>query len=176
MEDIRPSLLPRGLTFPELNLRTYVTREGTPGIYFFNLDAADPIGVAIARLAFRLPYYRASMDVERRGTDVVFRSRRTHSGQPPMAYDATYGPGMGGIEDRARADFLTERYRFYTAGDRGTLYAGDVTHERWPLRPGRVTFRRNDCFRANGFDDPDGEPLAHYAPTVDVTARRLQRL
>ncbi len=177
MEDIRPSALPRGLTFPELNLRTYVTHEsGKPGIYFFNLDAADPLGVAIARRAFRLPYYRASMHAERRETSVAFRSRRTHTGQPPMAFDATYGPASGGIEDRERADFLTERYRFYTASDGGTVYAGDVGHERWPLRPGRVEFRRNECFRANGFDHPGGDPLVHYAPTVDVTARRLERL
>jgi uncharacterized protein YqjF (DUF2071 family) len=37
---VRPAGLPEcvGIQLPELNLRTYVTRDGTPGIYFFSLE------------------------------------------------------------------------------------------------------------------------------------------
>jgi hypothetical protein len=38
-----------------------------------------------------------------------------------------------------------------------------------------VTLRRNDCFRANGFETPDADPVCHYAPTLDVTADRVRR-
>src|SRR5689334_16689844 len=39
---LRPPLFPRrlGLTFPEMNLRTYVRGPSGPGIWFFSLDAA----------------------------------------------------------------------------------------------------------------------------------------
>src|SRR5438105_902063 len=49
--------------FHELNFRTYVThpRHG-PGIWFFSLDAANALAVAIARLSVRLPYFPARMD------------------------------------------------------------------------------------------------------------------
>src|SRR5688572_28880198 len=31
--------------FPELNVRTYVRAGGKPGVYFFSLDAANPVAV-----------------------------------------------------------------------------------------------------------------------------------
>src|SRR5690242_14221163 len=43
--------------FPELNLRTYVTLDGKPGVYFFSLDAASLSAVWTARAWFRLPYF-----------------------------------------------------------------------------------------------------------------------
>ncbi len=176
MEDIRPRGCPVGLTFPELNLRTYVRGGEKDGIYFFNLDADDRLGVAVARRAFRLPYYYAAMRHERRGRAVRLRSRRLHPGVPSLGFEGTYGPVGGRVEDRALADFLTERYRFYTANDDGRLFAGDVVHDPWPLRPGYLTTGRNDCFTANGFEHPDGDPLVHYSPGVDVGAGRLRRV
>ncbi|WP_254544281.1 YqjF family protein [Halomarina pelagica] len=175
MEDVGPRGVPFGLTFPELNLRTYVTRGGEPGVYFFNLDAGDRLSVAIARRFFRLPYYRAEMRFERRGRGVTLRSRRLHPGAYPLGFEATYGPTSGGVRDRERADFLTERYRFYTESDDGRLYAGDVEHDPWPLRRGQATFERNDCFAANDFDHPTGDPVLYYCPRLDVRAGRLRR-
>src|SRR5262245_24230854 len=50
---------PRGLAslpvvsaFAELNVRTYVTIGGKPGVYFFSLDAASTLAVIGARTAF----------------------------------------------------------------------------------------------------------------------------
>jgi len=42
--------------FPELNVRTYVVRDGKPGVWFFSLDAASAVAAAIARASLRLPY------------------------------------------------------------------------------------------------------------------------
>ncbi|MFB6169514.1 MAG: YqjF family protein, partial [Haloarculaceae archaeon] len=162
-------------TYPELNLRTYVRGE-KPGIYFFNLDAADRLGVTIARTLFELPYYRAEMRVDRGGETVSFESRRVHGGVPPCRFDASYWPEG----DRFRADerplpaFLTERYRFYTEGD-GSLYYGDVDHDPWPLHEAGAVVRENDLFAANGFDHPGGAPRLHYSPGTDVTAGRIHR-
>src|SRR6185436_4929392 len=38
--------------FPELNVRTYVVRDGVPGVWFFSLDAANPVAVRGARQFF----------------------------------------------------------------------------------------------------------------------------
>src|SRR5262249_28296954 len=65
---------------PELNVRTYVTIQGVPGVYFFSLDAANPLFVATARTFFSLPYFRASMSVTRRGDTIEYRSQRGHAG------------------------------------------------------------------------------------------------
>jgi len=177
MEDIRPRGAPFGFTFPELNLRTYVTDGDTRGIYFFNLDADDPFSVGVARLLFRLPYYRASMDVTRDGDRVTVRSSRAHRGAAPAEFDATYGPAGGTrrVEPGSLESFLVENYRFYTDG-RGGVYYGDVAHEPWPLAPADCEVRTNGLFEANGFAEPDGGPLLHYSPGVDVTADRIRRL
>jgi hypothetical protein len=178
MTDIRPRWAPVGLSFPELNLRTYVTHDGEPGVYFFSLDADDRLGVAVARRLFRLPYYRADARIERRGDERRVRSRRTHPGVPPCSFDATYAPEGPTFraDERPFERYLVERYRFYTTDDDGRLYAADIDHEPWPLREARAEIVRNDCFRANGFDHPDGDPVLHYCAGIDVTAGRLRRL
>ncbi len=181
MADIRLRGSPVGLSFGELNLRTYVTVDGTPGVYFFNLDANDCLGVAIARSLFRLPYYRATMDVETQGdgTDrtVSFRSRRRTRGAAPARFDGRYGPDGEFVtpEPGSLEAFLTDRYRFYTADDRGRLYYGDIDHEPWRLAPAWADIENNTLFRANGFDTPDGEPLLHFGGAIDVRADRIRR-
>ena len=175
MEGIRPRGSPIGRSFPELNLRTYVTGEEGPGIYFFNLDADDALSVGVARRLFRLPYYRADMRVEREGTGYRFRSSRTHSDVPACEFDATYEPtGTPAPADPGSLDaFLTERYRFYAASDGGRVYAGPVEHPPWGLQDTALTVRENDLLAANGFERPAGEPIAHYSPGVDVRAQLI---
>ncbi len=181
MDDIRPSGSPIGLSFGELNLRTYVTVDGTPGVYFFNLDADDRLGVGIARSLFRLPYYRAAMDIDTQGTGtdrvVSFRSRRRTPGANPARFDARYGPdGAFDTPDPGSLEaFLTERYRFYTADSRGRLYYGDIAHEPWELAPAWADIEENTLFRANGFDAPDGYPLLYFGGALDVRAGRISR-
>lgn len=57
--------LPGARSFPELNLRTYVRdhRTGTPGVYFFSLDGANLLAVAVARGFYHMPYYWAQMRI-----------------------------------------------------------------------------------------------------------------
>ena len=67
MKGTRPPLvppLPWFSAFPELNVRTYVTAEGKPGVWFFSLDAGNPLAVRGARALFHLPYYGAVMRAE----------------------------------------------------------------------------------------------------------------
>lgn len=180
MTDVRPRGLPAavGRTFGELNLRTYVTgRGGRPGIYFFNLDATDPVGVRVARRLFRLPYYDADMRVERGPEGVRFESDRTHEGAPPLSFEATYdGDGdRSPAESGSLSAFLLERYRFFVAGRGDTVYRGEVDHAPWTLADATADFRENDLFAANGFSHPDGDPHLAYSPGVDVTAALPRR-
>ena len=173
MEEIRPRGLPVGLSFPELNLRTYADGPNGPGVYFFSLDADDRIGVPVARRLFRLPYYRAAMSVSSHGGETRFRSRRTHAGVAPASFEATYrvsgtptpaDPGSLGA-------FLTERYRFYVTGDDGRTYAGAIDHPPWRLGELSLDIVTNDLFSANGFDRPAGDPHLLYSPGSDEIGR-----
>jgi uncharacterized protein YqjF (DUF2071 family) len=190
MEDIRPRGVPTGLSFPELNLRTYVEGPNGPGVYFHSLDADDRLGVAVARGLFRLPYYRAETDVRRTAaTDwigekdvnasegVRFASRRVHESAPHARFDATYAPAGEAFtpEPGSLPAFLLENYRFYTAGESGRLYVGAIDHDPWTLRPAAAEIRANTLFAANGFDAPEGDPILHYAEPLAVTADRIRR-
>jgi uncharacterized protein YqjF (DUF2071 family) len=178
MRSIRPRGVPVGLSFPELNLRTYVQSASGPGVYFYNLDAADPIGVTLARRLFQLPYYRAEMQVEDRTDGIRFRSRRTHRGVSGARFDATYR-ATGSAEPVAPDSldaFLTERYRFYTESDGGRLYRGEIEHPPWELSDATLTVRENTLFEANGFERPEGDPRVRYSPGSDVTAGLIQRV
>jgi hypothetical protein len=184
MRNVRPAFLPRlpgplDRSFGELNLRTYVRGpDGTPGVYFFNLDADDVLSVGVARSLFRLPYYRAEMDVNRTDGGVEFRSERTHRKAPACRFDATYGPDGESFvpADGTLPHFLTERYRFYTVDDGGRTYYGDIDHEPWRLATATADLRTNGLFAANGFDRPAGEPHLLYARRIDVSAGRVHRI
>lgn len=95
MSGVRPRGCPPmpGLsTFPELNARTYVVANGIPGVYFFSLDAGNPVAVALARSLFHLPYFNARMSSKALGDTIHYSSHRTHRGAAAADYQANYRP------------------------------------------------------------------------------------
>ena len=74
--------VPRFSSFLELNVRTYVKRDGKTGIYFFSLDAESPLAVEAARRLYRLPYFRARMSADFAGGGVDFASERVGGSGP----------------------------------------------------------------------------------------------
>lgn len=103
--------------FPEINVRTYVTIGGKPGIYFFGLDAGSALAVAAARRFYRLPYFRATTSVTRDGDTVRFSSERTSADAPAAAsFSAGYRAAGDAVRPRPGTleHWLTERYCLYT--------------------------------------------------------------
>ncbi|ELZ85544.1 hypothetical protein C453_07003 [Haloferax elongans ATCC BAA-1513] len=173
MGEIRPRGSPLGLAFPEVNLRTYVEPAdgGKRGVYFFTLEAADRLGVAMARLGYRLPYSYATISVDEHDGNIEFKSHRPASGNSPGArFDATYRPtgDVEQVESGSLDAFLVENYRFYT--DDWPVVIGDIHHDPWPIQDADVEIRENTMFEACGFDHPGGDPLVHYAGDLRVTA------
>ena len=176
---VRPRGVPKraGVRLPELNLRTYVTCDGEPGVYFFNLDAQGALSVLGARLTHHLPYYYARMRVEREGERTTFESRRRHPGARPARFSATYRPTGEAFaaEPGSLAEFLTERRRLFTQGTDGAVRHTDVDHPRWTLYDAAATLRENTLFEANAFEAPTASPVCYYSPGVDVTTTRSKR-
>src|ERR1700676_22957 len=116
--------LPWLSAFPELNVRTYVSAEGKPGVWFFSLDAGNPMAVTIARAWFHLPYFRARMKCEERDGGIHYASVRTHPGAPPGIFEGNYRPAREIFEPcpGTLEHFLTERYCLYSAGSHGRIY------------------------------------------------------
>lgn len=184
MDRVRFSALPQvpGTDkFPELNLRTYVREENTnlSGVYFFSLDAANPLAVSVARLVFHLPYYWANMAIRPLpDRQFAYRSDR-HLTRKPVRFRARYR-SLGPTQRLAQSTpgtiehFLTERYRLYTSDRRGRLLQGDIHHLPWPLEAAEAEFDQNDLPSAHGLTLPDTKPLLYYARELVVYVWSLE--
>jgi uncharacterized protein YqjF (DUF2071 family) len=175
MSNVRPRLapaLPWLSAFPELNVRTYVTLDGKPGVYFFSLDAGNPVAVAAARVWAHLAYFTADMAVQQDGDWVQYDSRRTHRGARPAELIASYRPvgPAAPPEIGSLADWLTARYALYSADRRGRLYRLEIDHAPWPLQPAEATMQANTMAAAAGIHLPDRPPLLHFARRLDIRA------
>jgi uncharacterized protein YqjF (DUF2071 family) len=167
--------LPVASTFPELNVRTYVSVDGKPGIFFLSLDAANGLAVAGARRLYKLPYFRARMSMRQRGTRVQFESVRSEPGAHRRAFEAGYRPVGPTFEARPGTleYFLTERYCLYTVEGR-RLYRAEIHHPPWQLAPADAFIEENTMVPAP-LELPAAEPLLHYAPRQDTLVWPLQR-
>jgi len=161
--------LPQLSSFPELNVRTYVTFGGRPGIYFLSLDAASRLAVLGARRAFRLPYFRARMSARGLGGGVRYSSSRTSPDGEPAAFHAVYRSRGRRFqaEPGSLEYFLAERYCLFTFDERLGVHRADIHHPPWPLQPAEAQIDRNTMARPFGIELQE-EPLLHFAGRQDV--------
>jgi uncharacterized protein YqjF (DUF2071 family) len=158
--------------FPELNVRTYVTWGGKPGVFFFSLDAGSWLAVLGARTLYGLPYFRAEMQIARAPDGTIrYASRRRH-GARPAELEVAYHP-MGAPRTAAAGTldhWLTERYCLYTVNGRHRVYRTEIHHAPWPLQPVETEIRRNTMAAAAGIRLPAEPPRVAFARCLDVVA------
>jgi uncharacterized protein YqjF (DUF2071 family) len=181
MSGVRPRSFPSIpwlSAFPELNVRTYVTAEGRPGVWFFSLDAGNSVAVEVARDVFHLPYYNARMTCERIGERVKYSSARTHHNVQSAVFAGQYRP-TGPVYQESPGTlehWLTERYCLYAANRKGLVWRSDIHHAPWPLQPAEGEIEQNTMTQQIGLRLPDTSPLLHFARYLDVVAWLPQRL
>jgi uncharacterized protein len=146
----------------ELNVRTHVHLDGVPGVWFFSLDANNPLAVLGARLAFHLPYFGASMGLERHDRVIRFTSRRIDRRDPPANFEAAWrvGEELGEARPGSLDFFLLERYCLYSA-HKGRLYRARIFHRPWTLHSASLLSCRSTMLESQGLPAPGGEPLLH---------------
>lgn len=181
MQGVAPRLLPNlpGFhSFPELNLRTYVTLDQKPGVWFFSLDAGSKLAVRAARRFFYLPYFDATFKIANAGGAIEYSAVRTHRGAVNAAFLAVYRPA-GEVYRSATGSldsWLTDRYCLYAANDAGNVYRGEIDHEPWPLQPATATVRVNTLGEWLGLRMKGPPDTVHFAKSLDVHAWSVDRL
>jgi uncharacterized protein YqjF (DUF2071 family) len=156
-------------TFPELNVRTYVTVNGKPGVYFFSLDATNLAAVVGARAAFGLRYYAAAINVQHDAGTVKYSSKRLH-GPAPAEFIGVYSPLSpetftavpGSLES-----FFCERYCLYVALGQ-TILRANIHHLPWPLQEAECQAKLNTVAESQGIELPAQFPHLLYAHEMDV--------
>lgn len=180
MSKVAPRLcppIPLLSRFLELNVRTYVTVDGKPGVWFFSLDAESRVAVRTARATFNLPYMDATMSMKtQQDGRIEYTSHRTHRGEPAAEYAASYaasGP-FKEAETGSLEHWLTARYCLYSASRRGRIYRGEIDHPPWSLAPASYDERINSMGAGLGFQW-EGDPHLLVAKPVDVQAWLVSR-
>jgi len=165
--------------FLELNVRTYVTVAGKPGVYFFSLDASQPTAVTAARLWYNLRYFRAKMSVTVGAADKIhYLSQRKHRPFPPGDFEANYGP-KGAIyysQPGTLEHFLTARYCLYSVDRRQRIYRGEINHSPWPLQPAFADLKTNTVAQSWNIVLPESQPLLYYTDRLDVLAWPIRKI
>ena len=155
--------LPFVSSYLELNVRTYVTRDGKPGIWFFSLDTSSRLVVEAGRRLFRAPFFHATISSERSGGRVRFECARDEGKAFSAAYRSV-GPNTWAAPG-SQEEFLLERYCLY-AKDRGRLYRAEAHHRPWRLQTAEAEIEL-DTMPPRGLG-LDSDPVLHYSSLQDV--------
>jgi len=165
--------LPVLSSFLELNVRTYVTAGGKPGIWFLGLDASGGLAVEGAKRLYHLPYRHARMSMEERdgwiafdGTRIGDRERRLHARYRGEGRFFRSEPG-------SLEEFLVERYCLY-AEDGGRLCRAEIHHEPWSLQTAEAELAELSVIPPELA--VEGEPLLHLAARQDALVWPLERI
>jgi uncharacterized protein YqjF (DUF2071 family) len=151
MKNVRPRMLPPlpGVsTFPEFNIRTYVTKNGKPGVLFITLDAQSRITCWHAPRSYGLPYRYAKCKLNASNEKYSWKSRRTSDGVELEGECEIHGESRV-AEKNSLEYFLFERYSLYTE-HRGKLHMAYTLHAPWVFKDGTAKIIKNTLTESYG--------------------------
>ncbi|MCY9660577.1 DUF2071 domain-containing protein [Paenibacillus chondroitinus] len=171
--------LPYFSSFPEINVRTYVTIHGKPGVYFFSLDAHNKFAVEAARILFHLPYFYTQIEVKQTSNNTTFyhsvrQDPRARQGEFLAEYRPT-SPIRQAIVGTLEY-WLTERYCLYCKDRSGRIYRGEIDHDPWPLQSAEAEISMNTLPASFGIKLPEEAPVLHFAKQLKVKIWALEKL
>ncbi|MDR3616279.1 MAG: DUF2071 domain-containing protein [Candidatus Obscuribacterales bacterium] len=161
--------------FLELNVRTYVTVDGRPGVYFFSLDASNDVAVQIARTWYHLPYFKAQMKLTEQITttgaanDWIEYCSTRQNNKGLNNFKASYRP-ITPIELSKPSSieaFLTERYCLYVLDSKDRVCRGDIHHRQWQLQKAEARFEVNTMGKQYDFDFSQ-PPILHFSKHIET--------
>jgi uncharacterized protein len=158
--------------FPELNVRTYVTYGGKPGVFFFSLDAGSRLATWAARRTYHLPYFHARMRVGNDNSWIQYSSVRLAGTE----FCGKYRP-IAPVQLRERGSlehWLTERYCLYTVTG-NAVYRAEIHHQQWPLQDAEAEITVNTMAKAAGVELPGTRPLLHFSKRLQVLVWPLKK-
>ena len=159
-------------TFPEVNVRTYVIRNGIPGVWFFSLDINRMLPTFVARTTYSLPYCfgKVSHGVQQvDNTSVVetlVQRRWPHGVEASTELRVEVGNKIDVPSDFEH--FLSARWGLYSQTLRKKFRYAPVSHEPWPLRRATALHIDDSLVQAAGLPTPTGEVHALFSPGVSV--------
>jgi uncharacterized protein YqjF (DUF2071 family) len=157
--------IPTAHNFLETNVRTYVIGpDGTPGVWFFSLDASSRLAAIGGRKLYGLPYHHSIMlafEQERLRYDLI-RKDGTDS-----TVFTSVPQSFASAEPGSREFWLVERYQLFSE-HRGRIKSGRVWHEPYQISACDSLCESYGPLKAAGIDPKGRNPLVHFSPGVNV--------
>ncbi|WP_100011513.1 YqjF family protein [Lentibacillus sediminis] len=160
-------------TYLELNVRTYVKKNGLSGIYFFSLDA-DKLPAVLGARVLTLPYFSATMAMSEKAGAYRFISERKHGRNAVI--DCKYKPtGESYFPKKdSLASWLLERYWLWTY-KRGVLFKGGIHHKQWDVYHTSADISGGNLFPFAPAPDISSSVLLHYAAARRVLFWKVKK-
>ncbi|RAH14894.1 MAG: hypothetical protein CMB56_004315 [Methanobacteriota archaeon] len=179
MKNVRPRLLPSvpGIsTFPEFNIRTYVTKNGKPGVLFLTLDAKSRITCFYAPRAYGLPYNYAKCQLKIEENYYSWKSKRSKNGYELEGSCIAVGEELQ-AKSGSLEEFLFERYSLYVEHKKSTRMAYTL-HDPWKFRLAKAELKTNSFVESFnlGIKDPLTPDLVHISDGVYVHTWSIENL
>ena len=177
MTRVRPFGVPlpgERFAYAEINVRTYVSAGGRPGVWFYSLHGEDHLAAWAARLTFHLPYWFARVRAREAGDAIEFMSR--HDGARTAIFRGRYRPigPVAPAEPGSFDAFLTDRMTLFASPRAGGVVRADIEHPPWPLQPAELEVDLDTMAAAHGIVLPDVAPHLRFARRLDVVGHRAR--
>jgi hypothetical protein len=146
-------------------------------VWFYSLDANQPLAVAAAKVSFFLNYQNATMTAEE-GEQGMIDYRCTRNGAHKSSRIWYGGEGMAHFAEPGTLEFfLIERYLLFSQDPAsGDIHCGRVHHAPYPILKAKLAAWDAVMLEVNGLPDPGRPPdHVHFSPGVDVRTYALQR-
>ncbi|PWA07930.1 DUF2071 domain-containing protein [Pueribacillus theae] len=158
-------------SFIELNVRTYVTYKGKPGVYFFSLDANKRPIVFAAKIGALLPYRFADIAFHQENSGFCFKTKRKHSDRLKDNFESYYRSTSDPFfpSPHSLDYWLLERYCFWTTKGKW-VFRGDIHHDKWKVTTAKAKIVENTMASFLPRSSFQTKPLLHYTSNKKVFA------
>jgi uncharacterized protein YqjF (DUF2071 family) len=143
--------------FHEINVRTYVIKDGIPGIFMFSVETDKLIQVLMSRLFIGIPYQIANI---KRSATELFCENENQGVNLRFSF-------LNSAVKKSRTDaWLTERHSLYE-NQNGKLYRFDIHHKEWKLKRLIATIN-SISYKAGDFSLNSHPDIMHYSKKLPV--------
>ena len=145
--------------FQEINIRTYVVKDGIPGIYMFSIETDKLIEVFLTRFFIGLPYQKSNII---HGPKKLVSKNKAQN----QRLDVTIGKTRPLTEKTPLDYWLTERHALYEKCE-NKICRFDIHHKEWELMDLHVSI--NDIlYEAGKFSLGILPDKIHFAKRIDA--------
>jgi len=160
-------------SFPEVNVRTYVKRNGVPGVWFFSLDVNRLIPAFFARATYFIPYCWGKASHKKTEAKLLTSVARRWPSKSSSRIELSIGERIESVSELAH--FLSARWGLFSQGFGGRLRYAPVDHEQWELYSASIDLLDDNLVTAAGLPAPRGEAHVMFSPGVSVRIGKPRR-